>query len=368
MTVAIPFSTRAARKALGRVRVDVGMPPHARALREDLERRRADLAGADRGLVGAARRAEVRSEVHRPMVSGRLGPHRRRRLDWAAVSRSRRPHAAQPDRARSTSGPCARCSSTGCTPATRAAGSSCGSRTPIGRGRPRRRSPRPRTCSAGSGSTGTRARTGRRSGSTSTRRRPRTWSKSGAAYRVLLHRRGARRRAGAAPGRRAARSSTRADAAASPPRSGRPARRPASPVVRLAMPDGGDDRHRGRRPRSRRVGQRAPGRPRHLPLRRHADLPLRQPVRRHPHGHHARDPRRGPAAVDAAPARGLRRARGRAADLRAPADGARHRQEEALEAPRRRLGRGVPRPRHPRRRRSSTTWRSSAGATTTTRP
>jgi hypothetical protein len=58
-------------EALGGVGIDIRVPPHPRALREDLERVRPDHAGALGGLVGSAGGLQVRAEFHRPIVSGR---------------------------------------------------------------------------------------------------------------------------------------------------------------------------------------------------------------------------------------------------------------------------------------------------------
>ena len=52
--------------------LDDGMPPHARALREDLQRRRAEGAGALERLVRAAGDTEVSPVLHGPIVSGDL--------------------------------------------------------------------------------------------------------------------------------------------------------------------------------------------------------------------------------------------------------------------------------------------------------
>ena len=123
-------------------------------------------------------------------------------------------------------------------------------------------------------------------------------------------------------------------------------------AIRFRMPDEGvtgwDDAVRGwiefpnekledRRPR---------------PLRRPADLQLRLARRGHGRRHHPRDPRQRPrlehAEADPDPAR----ARPRAARLRARAGRARRRREEALEAPRRPVGRRVPRGRATSPRRS----------------
>ena len=58
-------------EARGRLGVDGGVPPHARALREDLQRGGADRAGALERLVRASGHAEMGSVVHRAMVPGR---------------------------------------------------------------------------------------------------------------------------------------------------------------------------------------------------------------------------------------------------------------------------------------------------------
>ena len=84
--------------------------------------------------------------------------------------------------------------------------------------------------------------------------------------------------------------------------------------------------------------------------RRAADLQLRQPGRRHRRRDHARDPRPGSrlehADADQHPARARRRSSG----LRARARRARQRRQEALQAPRRGLGRRLPRAGLPARR------------------
>ncbi len=54
----------------GGLGIDGGMPPHTRALREDLQRGGADRAGALERLVCAPGHAEMGSVVHPPMVVG----------------------------------------------------------------------------------------------------------------------------------------------------------------------------------------------------------------------------------------------------------------------------------------------------------
>ena len=111
----------------------------------------------------------------------------------------------------------------------------------------------------------------------------------------------------------------------------------------------GRDRRPRRHPRRHHLPARPHGRPRHRPRRRQRPLQLRGRRRRPRRRHHARDPRRGPPlqhAQAAARARGAGRA---AADLRASAAPARSRRQEALKAPRRRLGPGAARRRLPAR-------------------
>ncbi len=67
------------------------------------------------------------------------------------------------------------------------------------------------------------------------------------------------------------------------------------------------------------------------------------PGRRHARRHHARDPRRGPRLEHAEPDPHPARARRRPAGLRARAEHHRRRRQEAVEAARRSVGRGVPR-------------------------
>ena len=109
---------------------------------------------------------------------------------------------------------------------------------------------------------------------------------------------------------------TTASAASSPTtrsRRSRPSGR--QPVVRFRMPDGVD--HLGR-PGPRRDHLRDPVRPRlrALPGQRRAALHAGQPGRRRADGDHPRAARRGPAVVDAAADRALRRARSSSASRR----------------------------------------------------
>ena len=87
-------------------------------------------------------------------------------------------------------------------------------------------------------------------------------------------------------------------------------------------------------------------------LRRAADLQPRRRARRRRLGDHPRDPRRGPRLEHAEADPDPGGARPRAARLRARPQRLRDGRQEALQAPRRRLGRGVPRRRATWRRRS----------------
>ena len=161
---------------------------------------------------------------------------------------------------------------------------------------------------AGSGSTGTTARTARPSGSTSTRpRRPQLVDER-RRLPLLLHGRGAgrpsaeRRQAAGLPliysGRcRTLAAEQRADlgAAARHPPGDAGRRHDARSTTSSAAPSSGTTRS------SATTSSSAPtARPTYLFANPFDDIE---------HGHHPRHPRRGPAAVDAAPARGLRRAR-----------------------------------------------------------
>ncbi len=136
------------------------------------------------------------------------------------------------------------------------------------------------------------------------------------------------------------------------------------PAIRLAIPDEGeiviDDLVRGEiRFENALLGDNVIVRSDGVP-----DLQPRESARRRGNGHHARDPRRRPAAFDPAPGARVPRDRGRGPALRAPLADPRPEPPAALEAPRRRLGRAAARGRLPARRRSSTTSRCSAGAST----
>ena len=88
----------------------------------------------------------------------------------------------------------------------------------------------------------------------------------------------------------------------------------------------------------RRIRQRGTRRPDHFPLRRRADLQLRDRARRRRLRHHARRARRRPSAQHAAPDADLFRARAHAARVCTSADGDGARRTEALQAPRRDFG------------------------------
>ena len=243
------------------------------------------------------------------------------------------------------SGTRAPCSSTGSTHGTRAAASSSGSRTPTGSGRPRRRSSRPRTSCAGSGSTGTRARTARRSGFDLYAAAAAELVESGAAYPCYctaeeLAAERERRQAEGLPLVYSGRCRTlTADERTAREGAGLPH------VIRLAMPADGtsaiDDVVRGHVEwENALLGDhvifRSDGTPTYLFANPFDDIAMG-----------ITHVIRGEDLLPSTP-RQLARLRGagrRAADVRPPADGARHRQEEALQAPRRGLGRGVPRPR-----------------------
>ncbi len=101
---------------------------------------------------------------------------------------------------------------------------------------------------------------------------------------------------------------------------------------------------RSRRGRLRRRGSRAglgalrvraARRSRDPALGRRPDLQLREPDRRRRHAHHARDPGRGSAQLDAATGARARGARRAGAGLRPPAAALRPRSQAPLEAPRR---------------------------------
>ena len=216
-------------------------------------------------------------------------------------------------------------------PPRRAASSCCGSRTPTASARPRRTSSRSSTRCAGSSSTGTRGRS----------RRPRAASATEAACASCS-------------------SPVRPTAIRPPPRMSRPGRpaqrrprlsrragRGEGAAVRLRVPDEGEtvveDLIRG---------------PVTFPNRSYDDfviargdgtrpLQLRGRGRRCRDGHHRRGPRRRSPLEHPEAAARARGARHRAAALRAPAAAARARRQEALQAPRRRLGAGAARRRLP---------------------
>ena len=98
-----------------------------------------------------------------------------------------------------------------------------------------------------------------------------------------------------------------------------------------------------------RFAQRDHGRLRDRPRRRLAALQLRGRGRRPRRGDHRRRARRGPPLEHAQAAARARSARRRPAALRPPAAAARPRRQQALQAPRRRLGAGAARRRLPAR-------------------
>ena len=114
----------------------------------------------------------------------------------------------------------------------------------------------------------------------------------------------------------------------------------------------GGDRGRGPAARPGRLPQRQLRRLRDRPRRRLGPLQLRGRGRRRRDGDHRGGPRRRPPLQHAEAAAGPRRARPRAAALRPPAAAARPRRQEALQAPRRRLGPGAARGRLPAGRRA----------------
>ena len=137
---------------------------------------------------------------------------------------------------------------------------------------------------------------------------------------------------------------------------GAPRRRPRLPrrAARTTAPSAcgcptrGDGRPR-RHPRRHDVRARPPGRPRHRPGRRQRPLQLRGRRGRRRRRDHPRRPRRGPPLQHAQAAAGDRGDGRRAAALRAPAAAARAGRQEALQAPRRRVGAGAARRRLPAR-------------------
>ena len=86
------------------------------------------------------------------------------------------------------------------------------------------------------------------------------------------------------------------------------------------------------------------------------------------HGHRPRGPRRGPPVQHPAPGDDPEGARRRAAGVRPPAAAARPGRQEAVQAPRRRVGAGAARRRATCRRRCATTSPCWAGAWTTRPP
>ena len=253
-------------------------------------------------------------------------------------------------RGSSTSGTPGRCCSTGCTRATRAAPSSSASRTPTSSGRRRRRSTDPARPAMA------RPPLGRRAGlpEPSLRRlsrRGRPSRRRGRRVRVLLHGREVKARNDAAmkTGQRPGYDGRCRDLT---PPSATPAVADGLPrSIRFRTPDTGRsmfvdvDPRRGRR----RVVDDL--RLRHRPVQRHSRVLPRQRGRRHRHGHHTRAARRGPDRLDPPCAGAPARARGRRATrVRALAADRRPRWRQALEAPRRGLGRGVPGAGLPRRR------------------
>ena len=109
----------------------------------------------------------------------------------------------------------------------------------------------------------------------------------------------------------------------------------------------GGDGGRGPDPRPGRLPQRQLRRLRHRPRRRQRPLQLRRRRRRRRDGDHRRGPRRRPPLEHAEAAAGAGGARLPGAALRPPAAAARPRRQEALQAPRRRLGPGAARGRLP---------------------
>ena len=134
-----------------------------------------------------------------------------------------------------------------------------------------------------------------------------------------------------------------------------------------ARPRRGRDGRRRRDPRPDPVPEREHGRPRDRPRRRLGPLQLRGRRRRPRRRDHPRRARRGPPLQHAQAAARVRGARRRAAPLRAPAAAARARRQEAVQAPRRRLGPGAARRPATCPRRSTTTSRCSAPASPPTR-
>ena len=178
--------------------------------------------------------------------------------------------------ARCTSAARARRSTTGCSPAARAASSCCGSRTPTASARRPRTSSRSSRRSTGSGSTGTASPSSSPSAPTAT---PRSSSSCSTPATPT------------APPPAPTRSSAFKEA------NGNRGFRGADEgegAVRLRVPDEGVttvvDVIRG----ETRVRERAPGRPRDRARRRHARLPPRGRRRRPRRRHHARRPRRRP--------------------------------------------------------------------------
>src|SRR5256886_4064012 len=131
-------------------RVVVRRSPGARALREDLDAVAAHLLDPVDRRVDAAGGRNVGAELHAVDASaGPLGYGSTLRT-WPSESALRRARQASCTSAAST-----RRSSTGCSPAMKAASSGCGSRTPTRAARSRRPSTRSRSRCAGSAWTGT---------------------------------------------------------------------------------------------------------------------------------------------------------------------------------------------------------------------
>ena len=126
-----PASRAPRLETLDRLRRVSRRPPHARALREHLHAVAADRLDPVDRRVDAARRRDVRAELHRV-------PTIERRCPSASAWLRARP-------ASSTSEACARSSSTGSSRASTAASACCGSRTPTRAARSPRRSTRSRT-------------------------------------------------------------------------------------------------------------------------------------------------------------------------------------------------------------------------------
>ena len=278
-----PGGLRPLRVAREHLRIVVREAPGARALRRRAGRRRRRSPAPARRSLDAA--PDVAAEEHAPTI---------RAWPTSAPAWLRAPPAS------STSAASARSSSTGSSPASAAASSCCGSRTPTRAARSPRPPSRSSASCAGSGI---------------------DWDGDG---HVPARQDGRLPRSSPAAGRR-----------------GQGVRgRGRDPVPHARR---GDDRLGRPDPRPDRVPEREARGRRARPLRRPADVQLRLSRGRHARRDHACDPRPGPrlehAEADPDPARPRRGAPG----LRACAGRARHRRQEALEAPRRAVGRRLPR-------------------------